>query len=98
MMKEANGEKILTRLTLGGSETSPAATPGKSPRRHERDETSIHSASRAWAKSVSSASPPPSRSRSTTRPASAFAIFRSYSTSCCEGPPPWTPNDTGDNC
>ena len=32
MKKEANGEKILTRLTFGESEPSPAATPGESPR------------------------------------------------------------------
>jgi CO/xanthine dehydrogenase Mo-binding subunit len=37
MKREANHEKILTRLTLGGSEPSPAATPGESPRRHDID-------------------------------------------------------------
>jgi CO/xanthine dehydrogenase Mo-binding subunit len=37
MKQEANGEKILTRLTLGESEPSPAATPGESPRRHDVD-------------------------------------------------------------
>jgi len=32
MYREQNGEKILTRLSLGESEPAPAATPG-SPRR-----------------------------------------------------------------
>ena len=32
MYREENGDKILTRLTLGESEPAPAATPG-SPRR-----------------------------------------------------------------
>jgi hypothetical protein len=35
MYREENGEKILTRLTLGESEPNPSATPGESPRRQQ---------------------------------------------------------------
>jgi hypothetical protein len=35
MYREENGEKILTRLTLGESEPTPSATPGGSPRRQQ---------------------------------------------------------------
>ena len=35
MYREENGEKILTRLTLGESEPTPSATPGESPRRQQ---------------------------------------------------------------
>lgn len=35
MYREENGEKILTRLTLGESEPSPSATPGETPRRQQ---------------------------------------------------------------
>jgi hypothetical protein len=36
MYREENGDKILTRLTLGESEPNPAATPGASPRRPQQ--------------------------------------------------------------
>jgi hypothetical protein len=35
MYREENGEKILTRLTLGESEPNPSVTPGESPRRQQ---------------------------------------------------------------
>ena len=35
MYREENGEKILTRLTLGESEPNPSAPPGESPRRQQ---------------------------------------------------------------
>jgi hypothetical protein len=35
MYREENGEKILTRLTLGESEPNPSATPGETPRRQQ---------------------------------------------------------------
>jgi len=35
MYREENGEKILTRLTLGESEPNPSAKPGESPRRQQ---------------------------------------------------------------
>jgi hypothetical protein len=35
MYREENGEKILTRLTLGESEPSPSVAPGETPRRQQ---------------------------------------------------------------